>query len=191
MADDVKGTTHFSDVVVAGDTALTGALAVTGIATLSRANIKTAVAAAGAVAALIGSAAAEGLKIVVQEETLSPAAIETSLATNVPKGSVILEVLANCQTALTAGGTTVTWSVGVTGDPDKYGTAGHPTQADALTKNSKSSWVCAPLARLAADETIVLTGAATGGAADGNTALSVGTVRVVVIYATFAELANA
>lgn len=138
-----------------------------------------------------GPTSTEGLKRVVQEQTLSPNAIETSMSTVIPKGSVILAVLANVQTALTGGGTTATWSVGTTGDPDKYGTAGFPTPADSLAKNSKSSWIADNFVRLTADETIVLTGAATGGAADGDTALTVGSVRIVVIYDTFAALANA
>ena len=154
-------------------------------------NIYTGALAAGLAATIVGPTATEGLKTVVQEETLSPAAVETALATVIPKGSVIRAVLANVQTALTGGSTTVTWSVGVAADPDKYGTAGHPTKADALTKNSKSNWINAALVQLTADETIVLTGAATGGTADGDTALTVGTVRIVVIYDTFAQLANA
>lgn len=138
---------------------------------------------------LFGTAAAEGWKRVVVDKTVSPAAVETAVFT-VPKGSVIEAVLANVQSALTGGGTTVTWSVGLTGDPDAYGTAGFPTQADSLAKDSKSSFIATPTL-LTADEPIVLSGAATGGAADGDTALTVGSVRVVIIYKTFVALANA
>jgi hypothetical protein len=149
------------------------------------------VVAAGVTATIWGPSGTEGLKRVVMEETLSPSAVETPLSNVVPKGSVVRGVFANAQAALTGGGTTVTWSVGNAGDPDKYGTAGFPTQADSLAKNSKSNWLPSSRDWLAANETIVLTGTATGGAADGNTALTVGSVRIVVVYDTFAALADA
>jgi len=158
---------------------------------LARINTVVAASASGAIAALLGPSATEGVKTVVQIETLSPAAVETAMATVIPKGSVVKAVLAICTAALTGGGTTATWSVGTAGDPDKYGTAGHPTAADSLAKNSKSNWmVGATVEQLAADETIKLTGAATGGAADGNTALTVGSVKIMVTYETFAAFAN-
>jgi hypothetical protein len=127
-------------------------------------------------------------KIIV--ETLSPSAIETSMTTAIPAGSLIRAVIANCQTALTGGGTTVTWSVGTTGDPDKYGSAGYPTQADSLAQNSKSNWVGAEQITTSTEQ-IVLTGAATGGAADGDTALTNGSVKIMVIYDTFDAMPNA
>lgn len=149
------------------------------------------VVAAGIASQIWGPSGTEGLKRVVMEETLSPSAIETPLSNVIPKGSVVRGVFANAQSALTGGGTTATWSVGTTADPDKYGTAGFPTPADSLAKNSKSSWLPPSRDWLAADETIVLTGTVTGGAADGNTALTVGSVRIVVVYDTFAALADA
>lgn len=146
----------------------------------------------GAIAAIDGPTLTEGIKRIVQEQTLSPAAIETPLTTVIPKGSEIVAVLGNVESALTGGGTTATWSLGTAADPDKYGTAGFPTQADSLAKNSKSNWMAGEdRARLAADETVVLTGCAAGGAADGDTALTNGSVRVVVIYDTWAPLADA
>ncbi len=138
-----------------------------------------------------GTSWTEGLKTMVITETLTANAVEVSMTSAVPKGSVIRAVLANVQTELTGGGTTETWSLGITGDVDKYGTAGFPTQADSLAKNSKSSWISDAAPRLAADETIKLCAAATGGASAGDTALTVGTVKVVVIYDTFGSLANA
>ena len=145
----------------------------------------------GTSAQVWGPSATEGLQRVVQEEILSPDAIETALATVIPKGSSIKLVQGNANAALTGGGTTVTWSLGTAADPDKYGTAGWPTQGDSLAKNSKSSWVAGPSSQLSADETIILTGCITGGAADGNTKLSVGSVRVVVTFDTFLPLADA
>lgn len=138
-----------------------------------------------------GPSVTEGFKRVVQEETLNPNAIETALATVIPKGANLRSVQGNVESALTGGGTTVTWSLGTAADPDKYGSAGFPSQADSLAKNSKSDWMAGPLDPLAADETIVLTGCATGGAADGDTALTVGAVRIVVVYEALLPLADA
>jgi hypothetical protein len=121
--------------------------------------------------------------------SVSPSAVETAVF-SVPAGSVIRLVQGNVQSALTGGGTTVTWSLGTAGDPDKYGTAGDPSPADSLAKNSKSSWAATPT-HLTAAEPIVLTGCATGGAAEGDTALTVGSVRVVIVYDTYESLANA
>lgn len=147
------------------------------------------VSATGVEADKVGSTTTGGMTQVVVEKTISPAAVETAVFT-VPKGSAIRAVLANVESALTGGSTTVTWSIGTAGDPDKYGTSGFPTQADALTKDSKSSFIATPTL-LTSDEAIVLTGAATGGAADGDTALTVGSVRIVIIYDTYEALANA
>lgn len=142
----------------------------------------------GEVVKRYGGTATEGLEIVVFDDVISPAAIETNVV-NVPANSVIYSVQGNCQAALTGGGTTVTWSLGVAADPDKYGTAGDGG-GDSLAQNSKSNWTATPT-RLASAEQIVLTGAATGGAADGDTALTVGSVRVRVVYATCNSLDNA
>jgi hypothetical protein len=177
----LSGATVASTATVTAGTALRG----------KRVDSMPTPSALGAVATHIGATTTEGWEDVIMEETLAPAAVATNMTTPVPKGAVITAVAANVQTALTGGGTTVTWSLGTAADPDKYGTAGHPTQADSLAKNSHSEFACAPLARLAADETITLRGAATGGAADGNTALTVGTVRVVVHYKRLVALTAA
>lgn len=137
----------------------------------------------------VSPTATGGLQTVVVDKTVSPSAVETAVF-SVPAGSVIRLVQGNVQTALTGGGTTATWSLGTAGDPDKYGTAGYPTAADSLAKNSKSSWTATPT-HLASAEAIVLTGSATGGAADGDTALTVGSVRVVIVYDTYESLADA
>jgi hypothetical protein len=128
----------------------------------------------------LGGTVTEGLELRCYEDTVAPAAVETNLI-NLPAGSVVLAVFANVESALTGGGTTATWSIGTAADPDKYGTAGYPTQADSLAKNSKSSWM-GTWAFLTSSEQMVLSAAATGGAADGDTALTVGSVRVRVYY---------
>lgn len=138
----------------------------------------------GDVVARLGGSATEGLELRVYEATVSPEAIETSLI-EIPANSVILSVQANVETALTGGGTTVAWSIGVADDPDKYGTAG-----DDLTRNAKLDFIPA-WSFLSAAEQLVLTGAATGGGSDGDTALTAGSVRVRVVYLTLASLDDA
>lgn len=146
----------------------------------------------------VGATSTEAFRLVVYDATVSPSAVETNLI-NLPAGSMIVSVQANVQAALTGGGTTVTWSIGTTGDPDKYGSAGFNSitgaaAADALTQNSKSTWFgdgSHAMSLSAAAEQLVLTGAATGGAADGNTALTVGSVRCRVVYWQLQALDNA
>lgn len=141
---------------------------------------------AGAVAMRWGGAVStEGVELYVAENTVSPAAVETAVCT-VPAGAVILSVQANCESALTGGGTTVTWAIGTTGDPDKYGYPGSDTLAQNSKVNTIPDW-----AVLGSSEAIVLSGAATGGTADGDTALTVGSVRVVVTYLALNALADA
>ena len=80
--------------------------------------------------------------------------------------------------ALVAGGTSVTLSIGTAADPDKYGTH----SSDTLAQNEKIDTIPDWAAGLAASEQMVLTAAATGGAADGDTVFSAGSVRVRVVY---------
>ena len=127
------------------------------------------------------SAKQEGYGIYMIDEIVACSAVNNNLTNVIPKGATILSVNANAQAALTGGGTTVTWSIGPSGTPNKYGTAGYPTAADLLTKNSKSTWTGATQTA-AATEQIAVNAAATGGASAGNTALTVGSVRVVVVY---------
>lgn len=127
-----------------------------------------------------------GHEVRVYEATVSPSAISTNLL-NVPANSVVRSVQANCESALTGGGTTVTWSIGIAGTVNKYGTV---AGGNSLTKNGKLNYMATP-ARLASSEQIVLTGAAAGGAAAGDTALTAGSVRVRIVYETLVTLADA
>lgn len=170
---------------VTGTASLTGAASFTGAVTTAAALQSTNASATGAVAARIGPSATEGLEVVVVDKTVSPAAVETAVFT-VPAGAVILSVQGNVETALTGGGTTVTYSIGTAADPDKYGTPA----SDGLTVNTKSNSI-PDWAVLGSAEAIVVTGAATGGASDGNTALTVGSVRVVIVYAQINSLDDA
>lgn len=133
----------------------------------------------GAVVERFGRTDTEGLEIRVYDVTVTPAAVETNLL-NTPANSVILSVQANCEVLLVGGGTTVTWSIGTSATPNKYGTAGNGA-GDTLLKNGKLDFTPTHT-RLATAEQMVLTGCATGGAADGDTALTVGSVRVRVVY---------
>lgn len=139
----------------------------------------------GAVALRFGATATEGLEITVYDEVLTPAAVETAVLT-VPAGSVILGVQTNVETALTAGGTSVTMSIGTAADPDKYGTHGSDTLAQNAKIDTIPDW-----AVLSSGEAIVITAAATGGTADGDTAFSAGTVRARVVYAALNSLDDA
>lgn len=133
----------------------------------------------------IGGTTTEGYETYVYEATVSPAAVETNLVL-VPAGAVVLSVQSNVEAALTGGGTTVTHSIGTTADPDKYGTP----SSDLLTKNAKIDFI-PDYAVLGSAEQLVLTGTATGGASDGDTALTVGSVRVRVVYVALNSLDDA
>lgn len=139
----------------------------------------------GDVVQRIGASATEGVELRVYEETISPSAVETN-AINIPANSRIISVQSNVETALTGGGTTVTYSIGTAGDPDKYGTP----SSDSLTQNTKTDFL-GDGTTLTSSEQMVLTGTATGGAADGDTALTVGSVRIRVVYETLNSLDNA
>lgn len=139
----------------------------------------------GKVIRRLGASTTEGLETLVFENTISPNAVETAVFT-VPAGAVILAVQANVETALTGGGTTVTFALGTTGDPDKYGYPGSDTLAQNAKIDTIPDW-----AVLSSAEAIVLTGAATGGTADGDTALTVGSVRVRIVYEALNSLDDA
>lgn len=136
----------------------------------------------GATAMRVGPNVLEGMEIRTLDKTVSASGVETAIV-SIPANSVIYSVLGNVQTLLVAGGTSVTWSLGLAATPAKYGTSGYPSAANSLLKNSKSSWIGTPTLTASA-EAIVLTAAADGGAADGDTGFSAGSIRVVVVYAT-------
>lgn len=153
----------------------------------------------GAVIDVVGPDLTHGVKTAVLEVTLAPAAIETALLT-LPANSCVDWLQANIQAALTAGGTTTTVSFGITGDVDAYGTmmaAG--VQSDILTQNGKADFIGRVTAGAGASlgvfspaaVSIKMIGAATGGATAGDTALSVGSVKVRIGYRTIMSLANA
>ena len=187
---------------VSAGTLLLGAATATGVVTLDDGSLlqrSGAGTGTGDAIEVLGPDATHGMVTTVYEATVAPAAIETALFT-IPAMSVVESVQANVETALTGGGTTVSFSVGITGDIDLYGTATTAgVQADLLTQNAKID----SFGRRAADagaglglfvaaaQSLKLIGAAAGGAAAGDTALTVGTVKVRVVYQTLLSVANA
>lgn len=155
----------------------------------------------GDVVEVVGPDLTHGMKTVVYEATVSPSAIETALLT-IPANSVVDAVQANVEAALTGGGTTVTFGIGITGDVDCFGTAfSGGSQANLLTKNAKINHIGIPASPPVAGSdigkflpsavSVKLIGAATGGTSAGNTALTVGSVKVRIIYRTLMSIADA
>jgi hypothetical protein len=145
-------------------------------------------AAAAAVLLGMGSTASTGAQIKVIDETISfagNAALYKAMTTPIPANSVVLAAQANIQAALTGGGTTTKVGLGPNAtDPDKYG------KTTVLTKNAKIDTIPAAWAVLASQEAIDVCSCANDGSA-GNTALTVGSVRVRIVYLTLTSLANA
>lgn len=150
----------------------------------------------GVLTAVHGPTGNTGMQSFVWESTIVPTQVENPLFT-VPANSVVDSVQANCMTALTGGGTTVSWSIGISGDVDAYGTVGNPT--DSLVQFGKANWTGAIAANAGASlgkfsgttVDLKLCAAATGGATAGDTALTVGSVKIRVAYRTLVNLADA
>lgn len=161
--------------------------------------IKGATTTPGRTVSVHGPDLTHGMTRRVVEATVSPAAIETAILT-LPANSAVISLQANIEAALTGGGTTASVSFGITGDVDAYGTmmsAG--SQADLLTKNAKADFIGRVAAGAGASlgvfspaaVSIKMIGAATGGAAAGDTALTVGSVKVRIVYDTMQSIADA
>lgn len=153
----------------------------------------------GALALCLGPDLTHGQQTWVYEATVSPVAIETALIT-LPANSVVDSVQANAEAALTGGGTTVTYGIGITGDVDKFGTVyAAGAQSNSLAKNSKINMIGDPGPNAgaglhgmnAATVAVKLIGAAAGGTAAGDTALTVGSVKVRIVYRVIASIADA
>jgi hypothetical protein len=111
------------------------------------------------------------------DKTYTLAAVSTDLPADIPIGAIIDCVALNIVSTLTGGGTTAKVGIGPVADPDKYGIT-----AD-LVKNS--DFQTAPAQALLAAAEDVQVNACTAGGAIGNTALTVGSVRVRVWYRKF------
>ena len=172
---DAGASTEF--VMAAGAQTIAGNKSLTGTIAASAATTWTGGAAAAAVIQRMGATVTEGYEIkVIDETTAALNAVSTDLTEDVPSGAVILCVQGNVESALTGGGTTANWGIGTAGDPDKYS----PT-VGVLAKNSKIDTI-PDWAVLSGAEDIQVHGVTAGGAI-GDTALTVGSVRVRIVYA--------
>jgi hypothetical protein len=132
-----------------------------------------------------GATAAEGLQLLAVDEVVSfaaNAALYKELTYLLPAGTVLLSAQANVNAALTGGGTTAKVGLGTEADPDLWGKT-----AD-LTKNAKISTI-PDWAILAAPTAVRLSSCAADGSA-GDTALTVGSVRVRLIFLVPTDLAS-
>ena len=141
----------------------------------------------GAIVRGFGATAAEGLQECIVDETVSfaaNAALYKELTYLFPANVVIVSAQANIQAALTGGGTTAKLGLGTEADPDVYGLTG------ALTKNAKIDTQPDAAAGFAAPTVLRLSSCTAAGAA-GNTALTVGSVRVRIVYRALVSLIDA
>ena len=104
------------------------------------------------------------------------AATFKAMATQLPAGAIIEEVVQAITVLVVGGGTTVKTGIGLHAtDPDAYGLSG------ALTVNTKKAGRIEPPAPLAAATTLEVCGCTVAGAI-GDTDLTAGKVRVRVTY---------
>jgi hypothetical protein len=134
-----------------------------------------------------GSTANEGMQEATIEETISfagNAALYKELTYTFPVSTVFMSVQACIVSALTGGGTTVKVGIGPSSDPDAYGLS------SALTKNIKIDTIPDAAAGQATTLVLRLNSCASNGAA-GDTALTVGSVRVRICYRALVSLTDA
>jgi hypothetical protein len=142
---------------------------------------------AGSIAEGYGATASEGMQVAVMEETISFASNEAmykEMTAQLPANSIVLSVQANIQSALTGGGNTTKVGIGSASDPDLYG------KTAALTKNAKIDHLPAAVAVIATATTVRVSACQDGGT-EGTTALTVGSVRVRIVYRALVSLTNA
>lgn len=134
-----------------------------------------------------GATSAEGMQEAIIDETVSfdaNAALYKELTYTFPESTVFMSMQANIESALTGGGTTVKLGLGTASDPDVYGLS------SALTKNIKINTIPDAAAGQASTLVIRLSSCASNGAA-GDTALTVGSVRVRIVYRALVSLTDA
>lgn len=133
-----------------------------------------------------GATSSEGLQMAIVDETVSFAGntdLFKLLTYLFPAGTQILCAQANIQAALTGGGTTAKLGLGTEADPDLFG------KTSALTQNLKITTVPS-WSPLSGATYLRLTGVKSDGDA-GDTALTVGSVRVRIVFIAPVDLANA
>ena len=147
---------------------------------------------APATALLFGTPGLGGPRVRQLDETLVTCGASVPMTTQIPAGAIILSVQGYVVRTLVAGGTSVTWSLGLTGSTvNAYGTAGYPSAADLLAAKSKSNWLNAAMPIVATANAVSVYACATGGASAGNTAFADGQIRIVVTYIDCASLQSA
>lgn len=98
-------------------------------------------------------------------------------AISIPAGAIVRYVAAKVLTAVTGGGTTVKLGIGVNdGDVDKW------LSLATLTAGTKGAALIVDGSAFSAGETLDVNGIVTDLSALGDTDLTAGTVRVVVVY---------
>lgn len=180
-ADTISEKTSNAGVTIDSVLLKDGGVVPTGSIQLAR------VSASGAISVGRGASASEGVQELVLDQTISfaaNAALYKELNVVLPAGSVVLFAQANIQAALTGGGTTTKVGLGTEADPDLWG------KTSALTKDAKIDTIVTTLAAVAAPTVIRLSSCANDGSA-GDTALTVGSVRVRMVYLVPLSLANA
>ncbi len=141
-------------------------------------------AAAAAIVQRFGASVTEGMEIRVIDEVVATGAINNDLTEDIPDGAVIISVQANVETAMTGGGTTDSYAIGTSGNPDLYSPV-----VGLLTQNIKLDTVI-DWTVLSGAEDVQVNGVTAAGAA-GDTALTVGTVRVRIVYLALNSLDDA
>jgi hypothetical protein len=147
-----------------------------------------AVVVAGSVAEGFGAVSTEGMQHAIIEETISFAgniAMYKEMTTQLPANSIVLAVQANIAVALTGGGNTTKVGVGTASDPDLYG------KSAALTKNAKIDHMPSGEVAVIASATTIRVSSCQDGGTEGTTALTVGSVRVRIVYRALTSLADA
>jgi hypothetical protein len=133
-----------------------------------------------------GSTTAEGMQLGCIDETFSFVGntdLFKETAYLFPAGAVLLCAQANIQAAATGGSTTTKVGLGTEADPDLYG------KTSALTKNLKIT-TTPDWAVIASPVRLRVSACATDGSA-GDTALTVGSVRIRIVFLAPVDLINA
>jgi hypothetical protein len=143
----------------------------------------------GAPAIAFGNTKEEGMAIRVLEKTVSLNAISTDIDIDIPSGCKIIGTQLNIEAAITGGGTTTKVGIGDPAvDPDLYGLS-----AD-LNKNTKINQIHEPgygMASVLQGDLDVQINACDDDGELGDTALTVGSIRIRIYYIELSDLADA
>lgn len=153
----------------------------------------------GVVADVVGPDLTHGVKSVVFETTATFTSGQTEIALmTLPANSVVDWLQANVESTL-SGGAGATFSIGVSGDADAYGTAwASGAQANLLVKNSKADFIGNKTAAgasmglfIANAVSIKVFAAISGGTAVAASGFTAGSVKVRIGYRSLMSIADA